>query len=79
MSDRLIKMDYERGKAIVMRTIIGENGIPIEKMIEMDIPQPAMSEGIIRKIKRGDDGTMYEVEEKIQFPIVSNQDKKEEE
>lgn len=78
MSDKLIKMDYERGKVILMRTFTGEDGSTYEKMIEMDLPQPPMSEGKLRKVKRGADGRMYETEEIVRFPMPQNRNLKEE-
>ena len=61
MADRLIRMDYERGKVVVMRTTIDENGCQIERQIELDLPKPPTVEGLVRKVKRGDDGKMYEI------------------
>lgn len=69
MSDKLIKMDYERGKVVLMRTFIKEDGSSHEKIIEMDLPQSPMSEGMLRKVKRGPDGKMYETEETVRFPM----------
>lgn len=79
MSDRLIEMDYERKKVIVMRTFTDEDGNTYEKEVELDLPQPPMAEGKIRKYKRGEDGLMYEVEEIIRTPLVSGGSEKEEE
>lgn len=73
MPDKLVKMDYERGKVIVMRTFSGEDGSTYEKKIELDLPQPPMSEGILRKVKRGADGKMYETEEIVRFPMQNTE------
>ena len=70
MADRLIKMDYERGKVIVMRTSIDANGNPIEHQMELDLPETPMAKGLIRKVKHGDDGRLYETEEVIETPIL---------
>ena len=69
MADRLIKMDYERGKVIVMRSSIDSNGNPIEHQVELDLPETPMAKGLIRKVKHGDDGRLYETEEVIETPI----------
>lgn len=80
MPDRLISTDFATGKIIVMRTFTNEDGTTYEKEIELDIPQPPMSEGKIRKVKRDADGKMYEIEETIAFPdfdqVSNKEDKK---
>lgn len=78
MADRLIKMDYERRKVIVMRTTIDSNGNPIEQLVELDLPDTPKAKGLIRKVKRGEDGRLYETEEVIETPILKNNDKEEE-
>lgn len=75
MADKLLKMDYERGKAIVLRTTVGEDGRLFEEQIEINLPKLPMGEGTIRKIKRDEEGRMYEVEEKIQVPIFNKDTK----
>ena len=75
MSDKLIRIDYEKNTAIFLRTIQQEDGAYIEKEIEVDLPNQTLSEGILRKVKRGSDGKMYEVEEKIYFPIAEKDNK----
>lgn len=70
MADRLIKMDYERGKVIVMRSSIDSNGNPIEHQVELDLPEIPLAKGLIRKVKHGDDGRLYETEEVIETPIL---------
>lgn len=75
MSDKLIRIDYEKNTAIFSRTIQQEDGAYIEKEIEVDLPKQTLSEGILRKVKRSSDGKMYEVEEKVHFPIAEK-DKK---
>lgn len=77
MSDRLIKMDYERNKVIVMRTFTNPDGTSYEKQIEMDLPKTQEVEGKLKKINIKDDGTMYETEEIIKLPVINI--KKEEE
>ncbi len=74
MSDKLVRVDRERGKAVVIRTFTNSDGSTYEKEIEIDIPQMPIAEGIIRKVKRGSDGKMYETEEVVKFPVA---DKKE--
>lgn len=77
MSDRLIKMDYDRNKVIVMRTFTNPDGTSYEKQIEMDLPKTQEVEGKLKKINIKDDGTMYETEEIIKLPVINI--KKEEE
>lgn len=72
MADRLIKMDYQRGKAIVLRTVLDANGKPVEQQVELDLPEPPMAKGIIRKVKRGEDGRFYETEEVIETPMLND-------
>ena len=78
MSDRLIRLDRERGKAVFMRTITNDDGTTCEKEIEMDLPPMEMVEGTVRTYQRGDDGKMYETEKTIRFPMMKQTDKKEE-
>ena len=68
MADKLVKMDYERGKVIVLRTFTNEDGTSYEKEIELDLPQTPMEQGTIRRVKRGADGRMYETEEPLHYP-----------
>lgn len=68
MADKLIRVDYEKNKAVFLRTIQQEDGSCVEKEIEVDLPQQTFSEGVLRKVKRGSDGKMYEVEEVVKFP-----------
>lgn len=75
MSDKLIRIDYEKNKAVFSRTIQQEDGSCIEKEIEVDLPNQTLSEGVLRKVKRGSDGKMYEVEEKVYFPIAEKNNK----
>ncbi len=75
MADKLIKMDYEQGKVIVMRTTIDSNGNPIEQQVELDLPETPTTKGIIRKVKHGDDGRLYETEEVIETPMLENNEK----
>lgn len=77
MSDRLIKMDYDRNKVIVMRTFTNPDGTSYEKQIEIDLPKTQEVEGKLNKINIKDDGTMYETEETIKLPVINI--KKEEE
>ena len=70
MDERLIKMDYERGKAIVMQTSIDSNGNPVKHQVELDLPETPTIKGQIRKVKHGDDGRLYEIEEAIETPIL---------
>lgn len=77
MSDRLIKMDYDRNKVIVMRTFTNPDGPSYEKQIEMNLPKTQEVEGKLKKINIKDDGTMYETEEIIKLPVINI--KKEEE
>ena len=77
MADRLIKMDYERGKAIVIRTTVDSNGKTVEQQLELDLPKTPTVKGLIRKIQHGSDGRFYETEEVIETPILD--DNKEEE
>lgn len=74
MTDRLIRMDYERGKVIVMRTSTDANGNPIEQQVELDLPKTPTANGLIRKVKHGDDGKLYETEEVIDIPILKDND-----
>ena len=69
MSDKLIRIDYEKRKAIFSRTIQQKDGSFTEKEIEVALPQQTVSEGVLRKVKRGADGKMYETEEIIKFPL----------
>ncbi len=78
MADRLIRMDYERGKVVVMRTTIDENGCPVEQQIELDLPKQPTVKGLVRKVKRGEDGRMYETEEIIETPVHPGIKKEEE-
>lgn len=77
MADRLIKMDYKRGKAIVMRTTINSNGQLIEQQVEVDLPETPKTKGMIRKVKYGEDGRLYETEEIIETPILKVNEKEE--
>lgn len=77
MPDRLIKMDYDKNKVIVMRAFTNPDGTPYEKQIEMDLPKTQGVEGKLKKINIKDDGTMYETEEIIKLPVINI--KKEEE
>lgn len=77
MADRLIKMDYERGKVIVMRTSTDSNGNPIEQQIELDLPETPVTKGLIRKVKHGEDGRLYETEEVIETPVLTKNEKEE--
>lgn len=77
MSDRLIKMDYDRNKVIVMRTFTNPDGTSYEKQIEMNLPKTQEVEGKLNKINIKDDDMMYETEETIKLPVINI--KKEEE
>lgn len=77
MADRLIKMDYERGKVIVMRTFVDSNGNPVEFPVELDLPETPKTKGLIRKVKHGDDGRLYETEEVIEIPKLEKNEKEE--
>ena len=77
MADRLIKMDYERGKVIVMRTSIDSDGNPFEQQVELDLPETPVAKGLLRKVKQGDDGRFYETEEVIETPILKESEKEE--
>lgn len=77
MSDRLIKMDYDRNKVIVVRAFTNPDGTSYEKQIEMDLPKTQGVEGKLKKINIKDDGMMYETEETIKLPAINI--KKEEE
>ena len=70
MADQLIKMDHERGRVIVMRTSIDSDGNPVEHQVELDLPKTPVAIGLIRKVKRGDDGRFYETEEMIETPVL---------
>ena len=59
MSDRLIKMDYERNKVIVMRTFTNPDGTSYEKQIEMDLPKTQEVEGKLKKINIKDDDKTF--------------------
>jgi hypothetical protein len=78
MSDRLIKMDYDRNKVIVMRTFTNPDGTSYEKQIEMDLPKTQEVEGKLKKINIKDDGTMYETEEIIKLPVINKKNEEEE-
>lgn len=78
MADRLIKMDYERGKVIVMRTTVDSDGNSTEQQIELDLPEPPKAKGLLRKVKRGEDGRLYETEEVIETPILNENEQEEE-
>ena len=78
MADRLIKMDYERGKVIVMRTTIGSDGKSVEQQIELDLPETPKTTGLLRKVKHGEDGRLYETEEVIEIPILNENEQEEE-
>lgn len=69
MSDKLIRVDHEKSKAIFLRTIQQDDGSYTEEEIEVDLPNQTFSEGILRKVKRDAEGKMYETEEVVQFPI----------
>lgn len=69
MSDKLIRVDQERGKAIFLRTFVDENGNPCEKEIELDLPEQPMAEGVLKRIGFDDEGKMHETEEVIRFPM----------
>jgi hypothetical protein len=77
MGERLIKMDYERGKVIVMRTSIDSEGNPVEHQVELDLPETPVAKGLIRKVKHGDDGSLYETEEVIETPILKENEQEE--
>lgn len=77
MSDRLIKMDYDKNKVIVVRAFTNPDGTSYEKQIEMDLPKTQGVEGKLKKINIKDDGMMYETEETIKLPVINI--KKEEE
>lgn len=78
MPDRLIKMDYDRNKVIVMRAFTNPDGTSYEKQIEMDLPKTQGVEGKLKKINIKDDGTMYETEEIIKLPVINIKKEKEE-
>ncbi len=69
MDDKLIKIDYERMKAIFLRTFYHDDGTTFEKEIEVDLPKQEMAEGILKKIKYDENGKMYETEERILLPF----------
>jgi len=69
MEDKLIKMDYERGKAIFLREITDSNGEVRTMEIEVDIPNIPTTEGIIRKVKKDKYGRIYETEQVIHTPV----------
>lgn len=71
MSDRLIKMDYDRNKVIVMRAFTNPDGTSYEKQIEMNFPKTQEVEGKLNKINIKDDDTMYETEETIKLPVIN--------
>ena len=73
--DRLVRMDYERGKAVFARTIVGEDGEEYETEIERDLPPFETTKGMIRKVKYDDEGKTYETEEEIEIPVFSKDDK----
>ena len=77
MEDKLISMNFKTGKMIVMRTTIDENGNPVEQEIERDIPKEPTVKGVIRKLKRGEDGKFYETEEVIETPVLIKAKKEE--
>lgn len=70
MADRLIKMDCERDKVLVMRTSIDSDGNSVEHQVELDLPKTPVAKGLIRKVKHGNDGRFYEIEEVIETPIL---------
>ena len=62
MKEKLLRIDRERGKAIVLQTTVDENGIETMKMVE----------GTIKKVKMGEDGRTIETEQKIYTPVPAN-------
>lgn len=69
MADSKVKMDYQRGKAIVTKIVVDESGISHEVIEEIDIPKVEFGQGTIRKTMIGEDGKSYEVEQVINIPI----------
>ncbi len=76
MADRLVRMDYDRGKVIVMRTFVLEDGTEEEREIELDLPSRPVEEGLLRRVKIGEDGRTYETEEKILIPVSDEKGEK---
>ena len=77
MADQLIKMDHARGKVVVMRTTIDSNGNSIEQQVELELPETKVANGLIRKVKNSEDGQLYETEEVIETPVLTNNEKEE--
>ena len=77
MVDKLVKMDYEHGKIVVMRTSIAQDGSPFEQQVELDLPDSRLDKELLRKVKHGDDGKLYETEEVIETPILKGNKKEE--
>ena len=50
MKEKLLRIDRERGKAIVLQTTVDENGIETSREVEMELPPMKMVEGTIKKI-----------------------------
>lgn len=69
MEEKIIKADFEQGKVLVLRRSVGPDGQEVEELIEKDLPLPPMKKGIIRVMKRGEDGRMYEEERVIESPV----------
>ena len=72
MKEQLLRIDRERGKAIVLQTTVDENGIETSREVEMELPPMKMVEGTIKKVKMGEDGRTIETEQKIYTPVPAN-------
>ena len=49
------------------------DGVSLPEGVEL--PEVELCEGTLRKIIRGEDGKTYEIEEKIELPIVKSEEK----
>ena len=75
MNDKILRIDPQRNKMVVLVQKEKTDGSIVEEEMEIDIPAPATTEGMIRKIKYDEEGKMYETEEKISIPVFDETDK----
>ena len=69
MDDKIISIDCEKNKMVVLKQIEKEDGTICEEEVEVDIPAPPLVQSLIRRVKFDDNGRMYETEEVIEVPF----------
>lgn len=69
MAERLLKADFERGKAVILRDVVNDDGTVTQREIEIDIPVPKTEEVTLRKYIIDDDGHRREEIKQISLPV----------